>query len=107
MKLFHAAKFSSSRQVLQDKVKINENNCIRVKKIAFTDTTDDDDHFWYIEDWNQVMEEIEFGQYIESPVFEIEGYKWQMLVYPKGRDEEYKNSIAIYAYQVPGFTVGK
>ena len=53
------------------------------------------------------MEEIEFGQYIESPIFEVEGYKWQMLVYPKGRDEEYNNSIAMYAYQVPGFTAGQ
>ena len=101
--------FDSKRFCLQDALTELgiETTCGQLppKAASTSDRTDDDDQFWMIENWMAVMDQIETGEYIESPIFEIDGYKWQMLVYPKGREEKDKDSISMYAYQVPGFQV--
>ena len=65
-----------------------------------------DDSFWKIENWAEMYDQIQNGQYISSldvigePFKSKEGYAFEMRVYPKGRSSSYEGSISIYAYQV-------
>ena len=72
----------------------------------YTETNVSDDSFWKIENWSEMYDQIQNGQYISSldvtgePFRSKEGYAFEMRVYPKGRSSSYEGSISIYAYQV-------
>ena len=74
--------------------------------LIYTETNILDDSFWKIENWSEMYDQIQNGQYISSldvtgePFRSKEGYAFEMRVYPKGRSSSYEGSISIYAYQV-------
>ena len=63
--------------------------------------TDKPDSFeWLVDDWNKTVEETPTGQFIRSPIFEtMEGYKFEMRVYPNGRYSSSSDQISVYCYQ--------
>ena len=55
---------------------------------------------WSIDNWNRTVEETPTGQFVRSPVFEtMEGYKFEMRVYPNGRYTSSSDQISVYCYQ--------